>query len=319
MTSPKFKAAGWLAAAAIAVGACGSATPTPSPTTAPTPTPVPVVTPKPTPTPTPAPTQIVVGSLKADQLVVPGHLTVCSDMPNPPEEYFGAEGEPTGSDIDIAREIANRLGLQLAVQNTLAKTFASSLANNKCDIVISAQLLTTTALKAVDMIPYSQSGQAFMVAKGNPAAIKSVYDLCNKPIGVMKGSQELDHINGQGAYLHARGLIPRCLAARLAAISIKIFTRGSDALTALSTHKIAAYFTDLPGASYNVSRQPLQFEVASGLLLDQAVEGISLVKGRNEMYAAVRNALQSMMDDGTYLRILKKYGLEAAAITSTNP
>ena len=103
MTSPKFKAAGWLAAAAIAVGACGSATPTPSPTTAPTPTPVPVVTPKPTPTPTPAPTQIVVGSLKADQLVVPGHLTVCSDMPNPPEEYFGAEGEPTGSDIDIAR------------------------------------------------------------------------------------------------------------------------------------------------------------------------------------------------------------------------
>ena len=319
MTSPKFRVAGWLAAAAIAVGACGSTTPTPSPTTAPTPTPVPVVTPKPTPTPTPAPTQIVVGSLKADQLAVPGHLTVCSDIPNPPEEFFGPQGDPAGSDIDIAREIANRLGLKLAVQNTLAKTFVSSLANNKCDIVISAQLLTTAALKTVDMIPYSLGGQAFMVVKGNPAAIKSVYDLCGKPIGVMKASQEIDHINGQGAYLHARGLIPRCLAARMATIQIKIFTKDSDALTALLTNKIAAYFTDLPVAGNYVSQQSLQFEVASGLLLDQAVEGISLGKGRNEMYAAVRNALQSMMDDGTYLRILKNYGLEAAAITSTNP
>jgi ABC-type amino acid transport substrate-binding protein len=36
------------------------------------------------------------------------------------------------------------------------------------------------------------------------------------------------------------------------------------------------------------------------------------------MYSAVRLALQSMIDDGTYVKILTKYGVESGAVTSTN-
>jgi Bacterial extracellular solute-binding proteins, family 3. len=83
-------------------------------TAAPVATPAPVVT--------AAPTQVVVATIPADQLVVTGHLTICSDIPYPPQEYFDKDGNPTGSDIDIGNEIANRVGLKMAVQNTVFDT-----------------------------------------------------------------------------------------------------------------------------------------------------------------------------------------------------
>ena len=324
MTSPKLTVIGLLAVAAIAVGACGNATVTPTPTAIPTPTPTPVVTappptPAPTPTPTPAPTPHSFESMPADQLVVPGHLTVCSDLPHPPAGFFDAAGDPTGSDIEIGAEIAKRLGLKVAVQNTLANGMVAALAGHKCDVTISGQRITATLLKAIDMIPYFQTGEGFVVAKGNPSGIKTVYDLCNKSIGVIKGSVEDDHLNGRGIYTRAHGLIARCQAARLTALVDKPFTKDSDALAALAANKIAAYFVDLPAAGYAAIKQPDQFEFVSGLTLNPATEGIGLSRNAGEAYAAIRNALQSMIDDGTYLQILKKYGLEACAIASTTP
>lgn len=319
MTSPKHRVVGLLAAAAIAVGACGSTTVTPAPTPTPTPTPTPVVTPAPTPTPIPAPTQLVVASVPADQLVVAGRLTICSDIPNPPQEYFDALGNLKGSDIEIGNEIANRLGLKLAVQNTVAKTFVASLAGKKCDIVISAQMITPNGLKYLDMIPYFQTGQAFVVARGNPSAIKTVYDLCGKAVGVKKGTPEADHASGAGAYNRAYGLVARCQAARLTAIAVQTFAKDSDALAALLANKLAAFFTDSPVAGYYVLQKPDQFELVPGLVLGEVNEGIGLAKNRNELNGAVTIALQSMMADGTYQRILQKYNVESGALTSTNP
>ncbi|MGD0018082.1 MAG: transporter substrate-binding domain-containing protein [Candidatus Limnocylindrales bacterium] len=318
MTSPKFRLTGLLVAAAIAVGACGSATPTPSPTPPPTPTPVVTPTPKPSPTPTPAPTQLVVASIPADQLVVAGRLTVCSNIGLPPQEFFDAKGKLTGSDVEIGNEIANRLGLELEMLNTPSTLIAAALAARHCDIAISGQLVTPSLLAKVDMIPYFHAGQAFLVAKGNPAGIKTVYDLCNKPVAVIKGTLEDNRLNGQGPYSRARGLIAMCQAARLVAVAVKTFSKDTDALAALAANKVAAYFTDSPVAGYDAMLQPDKFELAPGLVLEDANEGIALARNRGEVYLAVKNALSSMIDDGTYLQILKKYGVETGAVTSTN-
>ncbi|MGA3030608.1 MAG: ABC transporter substrate-binding protein [Candidatus Limnocylindrales bacterium] len=315
----RIRIAGVLAAAAIVVGACSSAAATPTPTPAP-PTPVATVGPvaTPAPTPTPAPTQKVVGTVPPDQLVVAGHLTVCSDIPYPPQEFFDANGNPTGSDIDIGNEIANRLGLKLAVQNTVFDTIIAALAGNKCDIIISAQNITADRLKAVDMIPYFHAGQSFVVAKGNPDGIKATADLCGKSVGVENGTTEADHLNGTGDYKPADGLSAQCVAAGKAKINVQPFTKDSDALLALQSGKVSAYFTDSPVAGYYTVQQPTLFEVVSGLILDDVKEGISVGKANTGLESAVKTALQSMIDDGTYVQILTKYGVQADAVTSTN-
>ena len=326
MNSHRFRLAGILAVAAIVAGACSStaATPTAAPTTAPTQaaSAAPVDTSTPAPTPTPAPTQKVVGKVADDQLVVAGHLTICSDIPYPPQEFFDANGNPTGSDIEIGTEIATRLGLKVAVQNTVFDTIIAALTGNKCDIVISAQNITADRLKQVDMIPYFHAGQSFVVEKGNPTGIAAALDLCGKAVGVENGTTEADHLNGTGDYKPADGLSAKCVAAGKTKITVQPFAKDSDALLALQSGKVAAYFTDSPVAGYYTVQQPTLFEVVPGLILDDVNEGISVVKGASgasPLETAVKTALQSMIDDGTYLKILTKYGVQADAVTSTNP
>ena len=321
MISHRFRIAGVLAAAAIVVGGCTAAA-TPSPTAAPTvaPTVAPTTAPGATtaPTPTAAPTQVLVATVAPDELVVPGHLTICSDIPYPPQEFFDANGNPTGSDIDIGTEIANRLGLKVAVQNTVFDTIIAALDGNKCDIIISAQNITPDRLKQVDMIPYFHAGQSFVVAKGNPTGIATAMDLCGKSVGVENGTTEADHLNGTGDYKPAQGLSAMCVAAGKTKIDVQPYAKDSDALLALQSSKVAAYFTDSPVAGYYTVQQPTLFEVVQGLILDDVNEGISVGKANTSLEASVKAALQSMIADGTYLKILTKYGVQADAVASTN-
>jgi len=139
---------------------------------------------------------IVASRSPADQLVVARTLTVCSDLTNQPQAFSNVSGNPTGSDIDLANEIATRLGLRLSVQNVASANEPRRLAAKQCDISMSAQAITSTQLLKVDMIPYFQSGQTFLVAKGNPGAITWAYSLCKQTIAVTKGTIEASHLAG---------------------------------------------------------------------------------------------------------------------------
>ena len=323
MFSTKSRVIGLLAAAAIAAAACGNSTVTPTPTASPVPTPTPVVTPAPTPTPTPtptpAPTQRIVATIPADQLVAAGTLTVCTDATNAPQESLDAAGSVVGSDIDIATEVAKRLGLKLAVVNLAFLKIGPALAARKCDMSMTAQAITPGALKAADMIPYFHAGQEFVVPIGNPGNIKTVYDLCGKAVGTRKGTAEADHLNGKGVYNAAVGLSARCQASGKKTITVKTYALVSDALLAITANQIVTYFAHSPIAENAVFGQPAQFQVVPGLYLDDATEGIGVLQNRGLVRVAVAQSLQSMMNDGTYLQILKGYGIEAGAIASTIP
>jgi polar amino acid transport system substrate-binding protein len=169
------------------------------------------------------------------------------------------------------------------------------------------------------MIPYFQAGQAFLVQKGNPLGIKTTTDLCGKAVGAETGTTEVDALNGTAGTDYAgKGLSAACTKAGKAAINVKTFAKDSDALLALQSGQVDCYFSDSPVAGYYAVQHPDQFELA-GLTLNVAKEGISVGKGNPKLESAVKAALQSMMDDGSYLAILKKYGDDSGALTSTNP
>ncbi len=246
------------------------------------------------------------------QLIFNGKLVICSDIPYPPQEFFDASGNPTGSDIDIGGEIAKRLGLTMEVQNSVFDTIIAALQGSKCDIIMSAQNITADRVKQVDMIPYFEAGQSFVVAKGNPKNIKVQMDLCGKAIAAETGTTEADYLNGTGDY-KGQGLSAACTKAGKAAITVKEFAKDSDALLALQAGQVDSYFADSPVAGYYTVQHPDQFEL-SGLELGKAIEGISVAKANTGLRDAVQKALVAMINDGTYLQILKKYGDDSGAI-----
>ena len=57
--------------------------------------------------------------------------------------------------------------------NSVFDTIIPALTGGKCDIILSAQNINPDRLTQVDMIPYFQAGQAFLVQKGNPANLQT--------------------------------------------------------------------------------------------------------------------------------------------------
>jgi polar amino acid transport system substrate-binding protein len=250
-----------------------------------------------------------------DQLAFAGTLTVCIDIPYPPQEFFDQAGNPTGSDVDIAAEIAKRNNLDFKVENSVFSTIIEAVTGGKCDIIVSAQNITTDRLKQVNMIPYFQAGQAFVVAKGNPAGIHTELDLCGKKAAAETGTTEVDYVNGTGDYAGA-GLNKKCTDAGKAPVTMNEFEKDTDALLALSAGQVEAYFADSPVAGYYTVQQPAQFEL-SGVTVEIAQEGISVPQDKEKLGNAVVTALKAMMTDGKYIEILTKYGVLDGKVDSS--
>lgn len=273
------------------------------------------------PTPTEGPTESDgarsspigrVASVPADELLFEGKLLICSDLPYPPQEFFDEEGDPTGSDIELGQEIARRLGLEAVIVNTLFETIIDSAINGKCDIIISAQSITSEREQLVDMIPYFRAGQAFVVAAGNPAGLLNELDLCGARIATQRGTIQSDLVEGRGDY-EGLGLSAACLAAGKDGIDLREFDKDDEAIAALIGGRVDAYFLDSPAAGYHVLQRRDELELM-GLTLDVAEQGISVPHDRPSLHDAVRLALDSMIRDGVYQAILDKYGVGDGSI-----
>lgn len=259
-----------------------------------------------------SPTVAPVATVPQSELSFPEKLLVCSDLPYPPNEYFDANGQPIGSDIEIGQEIGRRLGLQTEIVNSVFDTIVAAVNSGKCDIIIAAMGITPDRLKQMDMIPYLIGGSAAIVPKGNLDGVEQVLDLCGKTIAAQTGTNESDYVMGTG--LHTKdGLSPQCAAQSRPAPTLKPYPKDSDALLALLSGQVDAYLTGLTSAAYYAGQRPNELEI-SGFVLKGETEGIGIPQGKPGLESGVRTALQAMIADGTYLDILTKYHLESATI-----
>jgi polar amino acid transport system substrate-binding protein len=310
MNSNRSRGAALLGAALFLVTACAPGATTPPSTGA-------TIIPSGTQPASVAPVATQVATVPVGQLITAGKLTICSDLPYPPIEYFDEQGNPTGSDIDIAAEIGKRLGLGLTVNNTVFNTIIPALLGGKCDIIVSDQNINADRIKQVDMIPYFQAGQAFLVAKGNPAGLQTTLDLCGKKVAAETGTTEVDYVEGLSDY-KGQGLSAACTTAGKPAIDLKQFEHDSDAILAMSSGQVDVYFADYPVVANYANARPDAFEVSPIPQLAPAIVGISVPKddAHKDLKAAVQTALISMINDGSYLAILQKYKDDAGAVTA---
>ena len=89
-------------------------------------------------------------------------------------------------------------------------------------------------------------------------------------------------------------------------------------MLALQSGAIDAYFGDTPVVVNYATSKPDQFEVSSVPPLTGIKEGISVPKDKMGLRDAVVAALKSMIDDGTYNTILKKYNVDTGALKSSD-
>ncbi len=229
-----------------------------------------------------------------------GTLTVGSDVSYPPQEYFDGAGHPVGFDMDIADEIASRLGLTLTVVNTKFDDIILNLNNAQFDLVLSALTITPESERVVQFIPYFSAGQAVLVATGNPEGIHTLEDLAGKVVATEQGKAEEDTL---------RGLNTQFGTPSKPKVTVLSYPTDSETVEQLRQGWVVATLHDSSVAAYYAARSPAKFAVAIPAFAF-APQGIGVAEGNSAIFQAVTAAVQAMQGDGTMDAIKSKWGLQ---------
>ncbi|HLJ80689.1 MAG TPA: ABC transporter substrate-binding protein [Ktedonobacterales bacterium] len=249
-------------------------------------------------------------------LVNSGELTIASDTTYAPAEFPDANNPSNfiGYDMDLAREFARRLCLKPNIvkatfSNIIPDISGAPLGQQRYDMSISSFTINAARSQKVDMIPYFTAGESILTPTANPANIKSINDMCGKNIAVQNGTveqQELEDANGgnQGS-----GQAPVCKSNPIVLISND--DQGFVVDQVLNGRADASY-QDQPVTDYYASLHPGKL-VDSGITVQPSPEGIVMRKDNLALETAIKDALQAMRTDGTYLTILKNWGQQSLA------
>ncbi|WP_195537163.1 ABC transporter substrate-binding protein [Bifidobacterium adolescentis] len=245
-----------------------------------------------------------IAKMLPDYVTKDGKLTIGMDTSYAPAEFLAADGKtPVGFDVDIAKALAKTFGLEADPQTSNFDSIIPSI-GSKYDIGISSFTVTKERLEAVDFVSHFNAGSAWAVKKGNPNKVDTS-DLCGKKVAVQTATMQETAANKMAKQCKADG------KAEMDVISSKLQT---DVTTNVVTGKADVFYADSPVAGYAIAQTDGELETL-GKTEGIAPEGIVVKKGDQQMDEALQKALQKLIDDGTYMKILKYWGVQDGAIS----
>ena len=216
-------------------------------------------------------------------------IVVASDIAYPPFEYE-EDGQPTGFDIELMREIGRRANLTPQFQNVTFDGIIGGLQSGNYDAAISAMTITDERREQVDFSdPYFNADGALMVRSGSD--IRTTDDLAEANVGVQIGTTFAD----QATALREEGKVAE----------VTTFDTGEDAFAALENESVDAVLADFPFAKDKADSSDGRLEVVQTISTGEQY-GIALPKD-SEYLEPINEALQEIKDDGTYARLYEEY------------
>ena len=230
-----------------------------------------------------------------------GVLVVGTDAAYPPNEFKDPSGAPIGWGIELADGIAAKLGLTTKYQIASFDTIIPSITGGTVDIGESSFTDNLEREKQVDFVNYYNAGILWAAPVGSTVDPDNA---CGLTVAVQDNTvEETDELPAKNA---------ACVAAGKEPIDVLPYGSQDEATNAVVLGKADALSADSPVTLYAISKAAGKLEPA-GESFDTAPYGITVNKG-SELTAAVQAALQSMVDDGSYGKILDAWGVTDGGI-----
>jgi len=233
-----------------------------------------------------------------------GSLTVAADASYAPNEFI-APGSKTiqGTDVDLANALGGVLGLKAHVVNATFDAIIPGLAAGKYQLGLSSFTDNKEREKTVDFVTYFTAGTSFYVKAQGGSAIGSLEALCGHKVAVEKGTVQATDAAAQGK---------KCKSGGKPSVGVLVFPDQNGANLALSSGRADAVMADSPVAAYAVKKSGGQFKL-QGQAYGTAPYGIAVPKGSG-LAKPLLAALKTLIKNGQYAAILKKWGVEDGAI-----
>ncbi|WP_031466902.1 ABC transporter substrate-binding protein [Sciscionella sediminilitoris] len=231
-----------------------------------------------------------------------GKLLIANDQTYPPNE-FRDSGALVGMDVDIGRAMAKRLGLEAEFQNSSFDGILGGIKAHKYEAAISSFSISADRLAELNLVSYYIAGTSLGTLKGNPNRLDD-NDLCGTTIAVQKGTTQVDDLNARNK---------RCAQQHKPPATMMQFQAQTDVNLALAAKRVQGELADSPVVAYAIKQSEGKLEQV-GKSYANAPYGVAVPKDDTGLAKAVQASLQSLMDDGTYRKILEKWGLDEGAI-----
>lgn len=267
--------------------------------------------------PEPQPMSVTVAVDQAARAQVPatytakGTLTIAADASYAPNEFTATgSGDIIGMDVDLGNAIGQALGLKVTFVNASFDGILAGIQAGRYDLGMSSFTDTKEREQTVDFVNYFSAGTSTMVTTCDPKHITTLTDLCGKTVGAEQATTQLDQLTKADA---DGSVVKQCQSAGKPAPDAQGFPKQTDVNSALQAGRIDAYLADSPVVDYALAQTGGVFKKVGGDL-DTAPYGIAVPKNGGTLKNAIQAALQKLMDDGTYKRILAHWGVSSGAI-----
>jgi polar amino acid transport system substrate-binding protein len=248
----------------------------------------------------------VPASIKSD-----GVLSVGSDTTYAPSEFLAADGSTIqGFDVDLFNLVAQKLGLKANFQTASFDSIIAGVSSQKYEVGVSSFTVNAEREAQVNMISYFSAGSQWSTKKGNPKKV-DIENACGLNIAVQKATVQVDDITARSK---------KCTDAGKPAITIDQYDAQSDATAAIVSGKDDAGLADSPVMAYAVKQTNGQLQLL-GDVYDSAPYGYVVKKDQTDFAQAIADAVKALIKDGSYQKVLEKWGVQAGAITdpAVNP
>jgi polar amino acid transport system substrate-binding protein len=233
-----------------------------------------------------------------------GSLTVAADASYAPNEFLASNGTTVeGMDADLAQAIGKVLGLSVKVQNATFNAIIPGIVDGRYDLGMSSFTDNKLREQQVNFVTYFSAGTSFFEkAQGGPP-VTGLSSLCGLTVAVESGTTQESDAKSQSS---------KCAGGK--SVKVLSFNTQSQANLALNAGRAQVGMADSPIAAYQVKQSNGAFKVV-GTSYGTAPYGIATPKS-GTLDQAVLAAVKDLMADGTYNKIMTKWGIQAGEINN---
>jgi polar amino acid transport system substrate-binding protein len=232
------------------------------------------------------------GDSSLEYIIDKGELVLGLDDSFPPMGFRGEDGEIVGFDIDLAREVAARMGVELRLQPIDWDAKVLDLNSRDIDVIWNGLTITPERQEQITFSkPYIANRQIVIVQQGSGISTKA--DLAGAVVGIQLGSSAQNAVESDPAVLESFAELAR-------------YQDNVQALLDLEVGRVDAVVVDEILGRYYISQRPGTFAVAEEYFAEEQY-GIGFRKGEEAFAARVDEVLDAMVADGTAADISHKW------------
>ncbi|MFD4997484.1 ABC transporter substrate-binding protein [Streptomyces buecherae] len=219
-----------------------------------------------------------------------------------------------GVETDIAALIANVLGLKPHFTSTSWENIFIGLSSGKYDVGASNITVTEERKDRYDFATYRKDDLAFEARKGSGLTVEGPRDVAGRTVAVSSGTNQEKLLVEWSKENERAGREP---------VDIKYYQNATDTYLALASRRIDLYLGPNPNAAYHAASTGKTEVVGTHSGAGTSLQGLiaATTKKGNGLVEPLAEALNEVIDNGTYGKVLARWGLtnEAVAKSETNP